>query len=68
MVAKRNGNEWFSMTISVPGQQSIAYDYDNANRLTQITQGTAAVAIGGGAYNVSLALCSQPELVRQSLV
>jgi RHS repeat-associated protein len=32
--------------MSVSGKSSVTYSYDNANRLTQITQGTASVAIG----------------------
>jgi YD repeat-containing protein len=33
-------------TMTVPGQAQISYTYDNANRLTQIMQGSAIVSFG----------------------
>ncbi len=32
--------------MTVAAQSTVNYTYDNANRLTQITQGTATVTIG----------------------
>jgi YD repeat-containing protein len=33
-------------TMTVAGQPQISYSFDNANRLTQITQGSAIVSFG----------------------
>jgi len=32
--------------MTVTGQQAVAYGYDTAGRLSQITQGSAAVGLG----------------------